>query len=204
MTATTARTARRGGGLPGAVAAEWTKLWSVRSTWWCLFGAAAVMAAVCAQLAVSHVYDNTHPDRQHPGVVSAGEVAISAVGLVQVVMVAVAMTAITSEYSTGLIRSTLLWTPVRRRMLLAKAVVLVPVMFSVGTVLGLLGAGVASPLLGRWGTFPVPGVLADAMAIGTYAAMAGVFTLGIGAVLRSAVGTLTIAATPDAERQNRR
>src|SRR3954466_11147901 len=95
----------REGGLRGAIAAEWTKLWSVRSTWWCLLSAAMVTAAVCAQLAVSHVYDNTHADRGHPGVASAGELAISAMSLVQVVVIAPAMLMITSEYSTGLIRS---------------------------------------------------------------------------------------------------
>ncbi|GAB3960785.1 ABC transporter permease subunit [Actinoallomurus acanthiterrae] len=192
VTTTAHRASRtRDGGLRGAITAEWTKLWSVRSTWWCLLSAAVVTAAVCAQLAVSHVYDNTHTDRVHPGVTSAGALAISAMSLVQVVVIAPAMLMITSEYSTGLIRSTLLWTPVRHRMLLAKATVLAPVMFAIGTVLGLLGAGVAHPMLGRWGTFPVTGVVADALSVGVYVAVVGVFTLGVGAVLRSAVGTLT-------------
>ncbi|GAA0333962.1 ABC transporter permease [Actinoallomurus spadix] len=190
MTDDRTRTRARGG-LRGAIAAEWTKLWSVRSTWWCLLSAGLVMAAACAQLAVSHVYDNTHADRPHPGVLSAGDLAIEAVTLVQVVIIAPAMLMITSEYSTGSIRSTLLWTPVRHRMLLAKVTVLAPVMFAVGTALALAGAAVADPMMGRWGTFPVTGVAAAALRVGVYTAVVAAFTLGAGAVLRSAVGTLT-------------
>ena len=36
-------TIERSGGLAGAVAAEWTKFWSVRATWWCLIAGTALM-----------------------------------------------------------------------------------------------------------------------------------------------------------------
>ncbi len=42
--------AATGGGFPGAVAAEWIKLWTVRSTWVCM-GAAAVLVSAFAMIA---------------------------------------------------------------------------------------------------------------------------------------------------------
>jgi hypothetical protein len=46
----------------------------------------------------------------------------------------------TSEYATGSIRSTLQWTPVRRDVVLAKAIVLAPVLFGYGLLLGGIAA----------------------------------------------------------------
>jgi len=36
----------RGGGPAGAVAAEWTKFWSVRATWWCLIAGTALLVPI--------------------------------------------------------------------------------------------------------------------------------------------------------------
>jgi hypothetical protein len=50
MSAMTARPDRTGGGVAGTIASEWTKLWSVRSTWWCLAGAATLMVLFAAAM----------------------------------------------------------------------------------------------------------------------------------------------------------
>ncbi|MFC7646920.1 hypothetical protein ACFQX6_45060 [Streptosporangium lutulentum] len=42
------------GGLRGAVASEWTKLWSLRSTWWCLVSGAALLGLSALTLAQRH------------------------------------------------------------------------------------------------------------------------------------------------------
>ncbi|MGW2222038.1 hypothetical protein ACWCSD_44225, partial [Nonomuraea sp. NPDC001684] len=40
-----------------AARAEWDKLWSVRSTWWCLAGAAALMVLTAVALAAAAATD---------------------------------------------------------------------------------------------------------------------------------------------------
>jgi ABC-2 type transport system permease protein len=182
-----------GGGLPGAIAAEWTKVWSVRSTWWSLLAAALLTAAGGLQFAIYTANGNTNADpSDDKGVVTLGSLAIQAMDLGQFAVIALAMLVITAEYSSGTIRTTLQWVPRRGRMLLAKAAVVAVLIFVAGVLLGVLGMATAAPLLGRWGTFALPQATSDALAIGLYLALVGVFALGIGAMVRSAVGTLII------------
>lgn len=196
-TATTSPAPRRttrpyaGGGLPGAIASEWTKLWSVRSVWWCLLSSLVLMAAAAGQLAiyVANSNNNTEPADDR-GVLGMSRIAVDAVELTQFAVLALALLVITSEYSTGTIRTTLQWTPSRWRLLLAKTTVVAGVTFCAGTLLGALGTAVAAPVLGRWGRFEPAEFVGDAVGLGTYLALISVFTLGLGAALRGAVGTL--------------
>ncbi|KAB2371730.1 ABC transporter permease [Actinomadura montaniterrae] len=185
---------RAGGGLPGAVAAEWTKLWSVRSTWWGLAGSAALMGLMSLVLASSTVSNNTNEiASDDQGVVPVSGVAVASLDLVQFVVVAVAILVITGEYATGSIRSTLQWVPRRGRMLASKAVVLAAVMLPAGAVLGAVGTAVAGPVLGGWGRFRAVVAVDDALQMGVYLALVSLLVLGIGAMLRSTAGTLTTA-----------
>ncbi|MFG2249066.1 hypothetical protein [Spirillospora sp. NPDC048823] len=185
--------AAAGGRLPGAVAAEWTKAWTVRSTWWNLFGAAVLMGLACLQLAIFTVNANDNDDpADDKGVVGIGTIAIGAVDLVQFVLIGLAMLLITSEYSTGTIRATLQWIPRRGEMLAAKTLVAAVIGGLAGTVLAAGGSLAALPLLGRWGEFAFTAWLGDVLAVGAYMALISVFSLGVGALLRSAVGTLIV------------
>ncbi|MFI7073071.1 ABC transporter permease [Micromonospora sediminicola] len=179
--------------LAGAVAAEWTKLWSVRSTWWTLLAAALTMAATSAQLAIYAVNANTDDDPTvNPGVLDVGEVVAGSLELTQYVVLALGLFAITSEFATGTIRTTLRCTPSRGRVLAAKALVVGAVTFGVGLLLGALGAVVARPVLGGWGRAPLGGTVADVFACAAYLALLGVLALGLAAALRGAVLTLTV------------
>lgn len=185
--------AASGGRLPGAVAAEWTKAWTVRSTWWNLFGAAVLMGLACLQFAIYTVDANDNDDPvDDKGVIGAGTIAIGAVDLVQFVLIGLAMLLITSEYSTGTIRATLQWIPRRGEMLAAKTLVAGVICGLAGTVLAAAGSLAALPLLGHWGEFELSTWLGDILAVGVYMALIGVFSLGTGALLRSAVGTLIV------------
>jgi ABC-2 type transport system permease protein len=176
-----------GGGTLGAVAAEWTKLWSVRATWWCLAGAIALMAVFAPGLGVSiaNSSDNQDPD------IPIAHPMVLAVNMVQFAVVALAMLAITTEYSTGSIRTTLQCVPVRGRMLFAKSAVAAPVMFVMGTLLALVGTVTTAPLLFEHADSDMGKAVPTILSTGVYIALMGVFAIGIGAAIRSAVGTLT-------------
>lgn len=45
-------------------AAEWTKLWTVRATWWCLASAVVLMGCTAFLLGNDFAYDLEHPDEQ--------------------------------------------------------------------------------------------------------------------------------------------
>ncbi|MQY05591.1 ABC transporter permease [Actinomadura macrotermitis] len=180
--------------LRGAVAAEWTKLWSLRSTWWSLAGTPALMGLMCLILGSSVASDNTNEiTTDDQGVVSVSGVAVGAVDLVQFVPLTLAILMITSEYATGGVRGTLQCVPPRGRMLLAKAAVAAAALFPLGVLSGLLGTAVAGFALGEWGRFSAADTAFDALAIGGYLVLISVFALGLGTLLRSTAGTLTTA-----------
>ncbi|MFY1575208.1 ABC transporter permease [Verrucosispora sp. WMMD703] len=175
------------------IRAEWTKLRTVRSTWWTVLASVVLMTATAGQLAIYVANGNTNDDpSDDAGVVPVGTVLVDSLELVQYAVLALGLLMITSEFTTGTIRTTLQCTPSRGRVLLAKAAVTAAVTFGLGLLLGGVGALVASPVLGEWGAAPAAGTLRDVVALAAYLALIGVLALGLGAVLRSAVLTLTV------------
>ncbi|MFF5259206.1 hypothetical protein ACFY4C_09705 [Actinomadura viridis] len=180
-----------GGGLRGAVRAEWSKAWTVRSTWWCLLAGGVLMGLGAVQFSIFTTNANGNDDpADDKGVVEVGLIPMAALDLVQYALIGLAMLLITAEYAGGVIRTTLQWVPRRGVMLLAKTGVAAAAGGAAGVVLAVLGTAVAVPMLGRWGRFEMAGWLGDILAVGCYMALISVFALGLGAALRSGVGTL--------------
>ncbi|MFI0483250.1 hypothetical protein [Actinomadura sp. 9N215] len=183
-----------GGGMRGAVAAEWTKLWTIRSTYWGLAGALTLMIGLSLLMAQATVSNNTDERAlEHPGVVSVSDIATGSLDMVQFVILALAILMITGEYATGSIHATLQWIPPRGRMLSAKAAVAAAVVFPSGVLLSLAGTAVAYPVLGKWGRLDAGDVVHDALMTGLYLAVLSVLIIGVGAMLRSTAATLTTA-----------
>jgi ABC-2 type transport system permease protein len=170
-----------------AIASEWTKFWSVRSTWWTLAASVVLMLAYSGVLALS-VRFGSEPDLSAAGIVAGG-----AFYLAQFAVIALATLSITSEYASGGIRTSLQWVPVRNRLLLAKGAVLVSVLFVLGVVLAGFGLAVSVPLMGGHGqSTSTGGVVISMLGMGAYFALLGLLCLGIGTALRSTAGTMTV------------
>ncbi|WP_112239999.1 ABC transporter permease [Kribbella monticola] len=194
MSTATITVQQRSTGPAGAIASEWTKLWTVRSTWLNLVAGAALTGLLGIQFGFSTAYDNAHrPPGDVPGQSAVGGVGVSAVIIMQVVVAAFAMLPVTSEYSSGSIRSTVQWTPIRRNIVLAKAAVLAPVLFGYGLLVGLLAAVSGGLAMGHWADWSVDTLAVDLLSIATYLMLAGLFTAGIAFLIRSTAGTLTAA-----------
>ncbi|MEV5890567.1 ABC transporter permease [Nonomuraea fuscirosea] len=200
----TARALGQAAGSPGATAralgqavgAEWAKVWSVRSTWWCLACALALTVLTAVTLGGAAATDALRDGAA--GVrVTASEPVVSATSFVQFALVALAMLTITAEYASGGIRVTLQATPVRGVMLAAKALVVAPVMFAAGVLSGAVATAAVYLLLsidvfGGLVALPAADVALDLLGTGVYYAFVAVLTLGVGAAVRSAAGTLTV------------
>ena len=114
---------------------EWTKLRSVRSTFWALTVAvvlgiglgAAISAAAAHGYAKSSVSDKLSWD---PTGISTSGLAIGSLAIV-----VLGVLYISSEYSSGMIRTSLIAVPKRGRVLAAKSLVYAVVTFVVGEVL---------------------------------------------------------------------
>ncbi|WP_328999456.1 ABC transporter permease [Kribbella sp. NBC_00709] len=174
-----------------AVRSEWTKLWTVRSSWLNIAGAVLLTALLGVQYGFSLAYDNSH--RAHASSQPVGQFGSSVILIVQVVLAAFALLTVTSEYATGSIRSTLQWTPVRRNVVLAKAAVLAPVLFGYGLLVAAIASVTGGLAAGSWAEWDASGLVVDLLSVGFYATVAGLFVAGIAWVVRSTAGTLTVA-----------
>lgn len=128
----------------GLLSSEWTKLWSTRSLWITLTAAFTLTIGLCAYMIVDGEMLSSEQARQIP----FGWTAIYPVGML--VLVVLGVLSITSEYSTGAIRTSMVAAPRRTGVLLAKATVAV----SVTTALGVLTSVLLYTLLQMTGTVP--------------------------------------------------
>lgn len=192
MTATT--TAPRlagpvgGGGFKGALGFEWTKIWSVRATWWNLLVGLvltvgfAMIVGMSADASAKKGLDVTTPAPHH---------ASQAFLLSQLTVVVLATLALTSEYSSGSIRSTLQSVPVRGRMLLSKTLVVISVVAVAGFVFSVPASLAAGAFMGEYGAYTSGELFGTAFGAAAYLALLATVAIGLGTMLRSAAGTIT-------------
>jgi ABC-2 type transport system permease protein len=186
-TLTSRRTEAAGVGRPRllgrTIGAEWTKLRSVRSTYGGLLAAVAVTVGVAALAAWAITTDD------QPNPAPATQLAAVGASLGQFGLVALAALAITVEFATGSIRTTLAATPARWAVLTAKAAVVGAVTFPAGLVATALATLAASAILG----IGTDGLLTVSARSAAALTLTSLLVVGLGAVLRSAAGTITTA-----------
>jgi ABC-2 type transport system permease protein len=168
---------------------EWIKLRSLRSTWWTL----VITVAGAIAIGVTVGINTRNPNSDLTNNALAG--IIPALLLTSVLGVLT----MTSEYSSGLIRSTLAAAPSRWRLLAAKAAVFGGMALVVGEAASFisffaggatLSHGIAAPTLGE------PGVLRAVLLSGTSFCLVGLIGLGLGAIVRhsAAAGAVVVGA----------
>lgn len=172
----TARVFRR------AMAAEWTRLVTIRSTWWCLLAATALMLFIGAAAGASHDGVELAP------IWVPAQIAVVPAQFVFLLLV---ILAVTGEYTTGAIRSSLQWVP--RRGILLPARILVPVSFATVCAVVLAGATnlMAWTFLGGPAEVLAGDITASLGKIALVVAFGSTLAAGIGLLLRSTAGALT-------------
>ena len=169
-----------------SVRAEWIKFWTLRSTWITSFITIALTVLFGAGLAAAFGQSEQHQDM-------AKNLITSGLTFGQIVVAVLGALIITGEYSSGQIRSSLAASPRRGRLLVSKAVVLTIVAFILGSVSVFLSWAISKPFLGEHA-----GSLTDSHYAGHIWGSGLVFVgialmaLGIGFLLRSTAGTITV------------
>jgi len=178
---------------PDLVRSEWTKLRTVRSTWWTLLVTAASMVGLGALFAARYGIGPISPaDR---AVFDPAAYSLSGFFLAQLAVGVLGVLAITGEYATGSIRTTLAATPQRLSGLAAKAVVLAAVTALVGIASSLAAFLVGQAILANKGLqahLGGPGVLRSVVGALLYLAVLGLLALGLGTLIRSTVGATAV------------
>jgi ABC-type transport system involved in multi-copper enzyme maturation permease subunit len=175
------------------LAAEWIKFRSVRSSYWVL-----LLAAVPCLLIGPLISQNIESDWARLNARGFGfdQYAVSFRGFQFGLLVfgALGVLVISSEYSTGLIRTTFAAVPQRRAVLAAKAAVLGAVALVVGELLAFAAFFASQAFLndiGRGHSISDPGALRAVLCAGLSMAVIGLVGVGTGALLRSPAGAIS-------------
>lgn len=190
MSIATTNERRSAPGFGQLVRSEWIKLVSVRSTWWTV----AATFILGAGLTVLLCWGNAEWLASEGADESPGSFITWGMMIAPVMAVILGALVVTTEYGTGMIRSTFAATPRRGMVLAAKMLVLGVVMFVVGTVTALVGYFGANPFLENEGIgMPLEGDVARSMyGSGLFLAGVAVLTAAVGFVVRHTAATISI------------
>jgi len=193
----------RRAGLGAALRSEFTKIRSVKSTYWTLLALIVVCVGTGALFSygdASRVTGAATPADHAAALAHARQfnVAGSLLGLLigQLVIAVLGALTITSEYSTGMIRTSLTTMPRRATVYAAKGIVFGAVALVTG-----LAASFASFFAGQAALAGVhagaslgqPGVLRAVVGAGLFLAVCGLLSYGIGGFLRHTAGAIAAA-----------
>jgi ABC-2 type transport system permease protein len=172
------------------LACEWTKFRAVRSTYWTLLVAAATPIGFSAFIAfaLSSAAKGPAPDPLLPGLLSL-EYAVLAVSVLGVLT-------FSSEYSTGLIRTTFAAIPRRRVVLAAKAAVTGAVTLAAGEVVAFVSFFASQAVLHRHHqgvSLSHPGVPGAVLADGILLCVCALLGVALGAIIRHTAGGIAAA-----------
>jgi ABC-2 type transport system permease protein len=187
-----APTQRYPASLAGTLRSEFTKLRSVRSTYWTLL----VLIAAGIGFSIADCA-GTAAHWAPPQVIDATQDSVAGLALLgQLIIVVLGTLAITSEYSTGMIRTSLTVMPRRGVLYGAKAAVFSVIALVIAMLTSFAAFFIGQALLSgthQAATLSQPGVLRAVIIVGLFVALCGLFAYGLGAILRHTAGAMTTA-----------
>ena len=163
---------------------EWTKLWSVRSTWWCT-AVYLVVVGASGWLAAAGTDSSPRAD-------VAVQTALTGFGVGQLVLVVLGVLVVTTEFASGLAQVSLTAVPRRTRLLWANTLVVLAYCLVLSALLAVVCALAARTLTAVPGGVQAtdPDVLRTlGLQVGA-AGLVGVLGVALGAVLRSTAGAV--------------
>ncbi|MEU3185502.1 ABC transporter permease subunit [Streptomyces sp. NPDC006923] len=172
--------------LGDALASEWTKLRSVRSTMWTL-GVMIVLVLGIGLLAAVAV------SASEAGIGGDSVLALGFFGVLlgSICVITLGVLTIASEYGTGMMRTTLTACPSRARVLGAKSLVFFLLVLVITTVTTTVTAALQTAILDAAAPDGADWFRAT-FGVGLYVATLGLLSLAVGALVRHSAGAITI------------
>jgi ABC-type transport system involved in multi-copper enzyme maturation permease subunit len=192
-----ARPAPRRVALARTIGSEFIKIRSVRSTYWTLFVLVLASLAWCVAYSLGTVHQWPHMSAQDRSGFDATQNSILGLALLgQLIIVVFGALMITSEYSTGMVRTSLTMMPRRVTLYAAKAAVFATVSLIVTFV-----ASLSTFILGRVllssthvaMSLSQPEVLRSLIVTALFVEACGLVAFGIGALVRNTAAALTLS-----------
>jgi ABC-2 type transport system permease protein len=182
-------------GLAGVIRSEWTKIRSVRSTYWTLIALIVVGIGIGALVCYATQSRFTHLGHgQVPGFDPTKRSLTAFDELGQLVMVVLGAMVITAEYSTGMIRTSLTTMPRRGTVFAAKGLVFAAVAFAVSAVTAFAAFFLGQAILSSTGhsaALSQPGVARAVIGTAIYVTVIGLMSYAFGVIIRHTAGTIS-------------
>ena len=176
-----------------ALRSEFTKIKSTRSTYWTLFALVVVCVGIGALACAGTA---SHPQGVSPTNFDATQQSLAGLYVGQLVIAVLGALTITSEYSTGMIRTSLSVQPRRGVVFAAKAVVFAAVTLVIGLITSFASFFVGQAILSSHhlsATLGEPNVLRAVIGGALFLTACGMLAYGLGAVLRHTAAAITAA-----------
>jgi ABC-2 type transport system permease protein len=176
-----------------ALGSEATKLRSVRSTMWTLFATLFVTIGIGALICLARVSRWDQLSIRERLTFDPTSFSLRGLFLAQLAIGVLGVLVISSEYSTGMIRTTLTAIPQRRVMLAAKVVVFAVVAFVVATVGCVAAFLVGQAILSQKSAgiaLSHSGVVRALLGAGFFLTVVGLLGLALGTLMRRAAGSI--------------
>jgi ABC-2 type transport system permease protein len=176
------------------LASEWTKLRSIRSTYWSILAALVLGIGLSAAIVAANAHAYSTLSAQDKATFDPTSLSTAGLFFSQLALGVMAILAMSAEYSTGLIRTTLCAVPQRGYVLAAKCVLLSVIAFVVTTAIA-FGAFFIGQAIFSGHHLNVslgdPGVLRAVIGTGLYMVGLVVFAIGLATILRHTAGAIT-------------
>jgi ABC-type transport system involved in multi-copper enzyme maturation permease subunit len=174
---------------------EWTKLWTLRSTRWSLLAAVAAMAGLGALIAAVQMGRWTHLAPDERAVYDSIDTSVAGYHLAQLAIGVLGVLVISGEYSTGMIRSSLMAVPRRLPVLWAKLAVFCSVTFVlmlVATFVSFFAVQAIVHQHGQQHALSDPHALRAVVGTALFLTALGALAVGIGALVRNTAGGIAL------------
>ena len=172
---------------------EWTKLRTVRSTYWTLLVTAIGMVAFGALLTTAYVRHYSSAGPAARAAFDPAAYSLSGFFLAQLAVGVLGVVVMTSEYQTGSIRATFAAAPQRPMVLAAKAAVFGAVAAVTGIISSAAAFFTGQAILSAKGIqahIGDPGALRSVIGAGLYLAVLGLVALGLATLIRRSAGAI--------------
>lgn len=182
-------------GLGGVLRSEYTKIRSVRSTYWTITSLIIVgigLGALISGLTAGHWNQTSASDRATFDATQTSLAGLFFLG--QLIIVVLGALVITSEYATGMIRTSLIAMPRRSMVYAAKALVFTAVSLVVTLVTSFVAFFLGQALLSSThhsATLSDPHVMRAVIGTAVYVTLCGLLAFAVGSLLRHTAGTIT-------------
>jgi len=180
-------------GFGDALRSEFTKIKSTRSTYWTLLALVVVCVGIGALTCAGTA---SHPQGVSPTNFDATQQSLAGLYVGQLVIAVLGALTITSEYSTGMIRTTLSVQPRRGVVFAAKALVFAAVTLVTGLIASFGSFFVGQAILSSHhlsATLGEPNVLRAVIGGALFLTACGMLAYGLGAILRHTAAAISAA-----------